>query len=80
MRNRFGKGFASDLIRPTLTMHTTLDEAELLEELRDPPGNHLEELGGDRMGRHSVRINDQWRICFTWTECGPENFEIIECH
>lgn len=80
VQNRFGKGFPSDLIRRTRTMLTTLDEAELLEELRDPPGNHLEALGGDRIGQHSVRINDQWRICFTWTEDGPENVEIVDYH
>ncbi len=45
-----------------------------------PPGNHLEELKGDRTGQHSVRINDQWRICFRWTDEGPADVEIVDYH
>ncbi|MDK7748913.1 type II toxin-antitoxin system RelE/ParE family toxin [Brevibacterium sp. UMB10442] len=51
-----------------------------LEELRIPPGNSLEALKGDRRGQHSVRINDQWRICFRWTAAGPEEVEIVDYH
>ncbi len=54
--------------------------AESLEELRVPPGNRLELLKGDRAGQHSIRINDQWRICFTWTDAGPEEVEIVDYH
>ena len=54
--------------------------AVVLEDLRFPPGNHLEELKGDRAGQHSIRINDQWRICFVWTEQGPANVEIVDYH
>ena len=56
-----------------------LDAAGRLEDLRVPPGNRLEALKGDRRGQHSIRINDQWRICFVWNE-GAENTEIIDYH
>ncbi|HVD23756.1 MAG TPA: type II toxin-antitoxin system RelE/ParE family toxin, partial [Lapillicoccus sp.] len=45
-----------------------------------PPGNRLEALRGDRAGQHSIRINQQWRICFTWTSAGPNNVEIVDYH
>jgi toxin HigB-1 len=51
-----------------------------LEDLRFPPGNCLEKLSGDRKGQHSVRINDQYRVCFRWTENGPEEVEITDYH
>ncbi len=51
-----------------------------LEDLRVPPGNHLEALSGDREGQHSIRINDQWRICFVWNEGGAEAVEIVDYH
>jgi proteic killer suppression protein len=54
-----------------------LTSAKLLTDLKSPPGNKLEALKKDRMGQHSIRINDQWRICFVWTEDGPENVEIV---
>ena len=57
-----------------------LDAAMSLEFLRSPPGNRLEPLSGDRQGQHSIRINDQWRICFTWTTAGPEEVEIVDYH
>jgi toxin HigB-1 len=57
-----------------------LDAAETLEFLRSPPGNHLEELKGNRKGQHSMRINDQWRVCFQWTEAGPAEVEIVDYH
>ena len=57
-----------------------LDAAETLEFLRSPPGNRLEELKGDRDGKHSIRINDQWRVCFRWTEAGPADVEIVDYH
>lgn len=55
-----------------------LDAAENLEDLRVPPGNRLEALRGDRAGQHSIRINQQWRICFTWTDAGPADVEIVD--
>ena len=70
VRDRYGKGFPSDLVKRTRAMLSAMDAAVVLEDLRFPPGNHLEALKGDRAGQHSVRINDQWRICFVWTEQG----------
>jgi len=57
-----------------------LHAAETLEFLRAPPGNRLEALKGDLVGRHSVRINDQFRLCFRWTDSGPEDVEIVDYH
>jgi proteic killer suppression protein len=59
---------------------TLLHAAATLEFLKSPPGNHLEALKGDRKGQHSIRINDQWRMCFRWTTAGPEDVEIAEYH
>ncbi len=57
-----------------------LDSAGVLVDLRIPPGNRLEALKGDRSGQHSIRINDQYRICFLWTENGPEDVEVVDYH
>lgn len=57
-----------------------LDDAVELRDLRSPPGNRLEQLKGDRAGQHSIRINDQWRVCFIWGESGPECIEIVDYH
>jgi len=57
-----------------------LNQAAILEDLRVPPGNRLEALTGDRQGQHSIRINDQFRLCFVWTENGPERVEITDYH
>ena len=57
-----------------------LDRAQSLDDLRIPPANRLEALKDDRRKQHSIRINDQWRICFVWTEAGPENVEIVDYH
>ena len=57
-----------------------LDSAATLEFLRSPPGNHLEALAGDRAGKLSIRINKQWRVCFVWTDRGPESVEIVDYH
>lgn len=57
-----------------------LEVAERLDDLRVPPGNRLEQLKGDRIRQHSIRINDQYRICFTWTEQGPMDDEICDYH
>jgi len=54
--------------------------AASLDDLRIPPGNRLEALKGDRAGQHSIRINDQWRICFVWNDAGPEEVEIVDYH
>lgn len=57
-----------------------LDAARTLDALRVPPGNRLEALKGDRKGRHSIRINDQWRVTFRWTDAGPEDVLIEDYH
>ncbi len=75
-----GKGFPPTLVRAAQRKIAMLDAAVRLDNLRMPPGNNLEALAGDRKGQHSIRINDQWRICFRWTEAGPENIEIVDYH
>lgn len=57
-----------------------LDNADTLAFLRSPAGNHLEALSGDRKGQHSIRVNDQFRICFVWTNMGPDLVEIVDYH
>lgn len=57
-----------------------LEIAGVLEDLRVPPGNRLETLKGDRAGQYSIRVNDQFRICFRWTQAGPEDVEIVDYH
>ena len=59
---------------------TQLDAAQTLDFLRAPPGNRLEALKGDRKGQHSIRVNDQFRICFVWTGVGPGDVEIVDYH
>ena len=68
------------IARTSLRRLIQLNAAESLEDLRMPPGNHLEALSGDRKGFHSIRINQQCRICFRWTTNGPENVEIVDYH
>jgi proteic killer suppression protein len=80
VQGKYGKGFPSDLVKRTRAILTALDAAVVLEDLRFPPGNHLEELKGDRAAQHSVRINRQWRICFVWTANGPSDVEIVDYH
>ena len=57
-----------------------LDAAHTLDFLRSPPGNHLEALKGKRKGQYSIRVNDQFRVCFRWTEEGPADVEIVDYH
>ena len=57
-----------------------MDAARTLEFLRAPPGNRLEALKGELVGRHSIRINDQWRVCFVWSAAGPLDVEIVDYH
>ena len=80
VKNQYGKGFPADLIKRTRAMLSALDAAVQLEDLKFPPGNHLEELKGDRAGQYSVRINNQWRICFKWSDQGPAEVEIVDYH
>jgi proteic killer suppression protein len=57
-----------------------LNAASVVSDLRSPPGNRLEKVSGDREGQWSIRINDQWRICFRWDGSGPEDVEIVDYH
>jgi proteic killer suppression protein len=57
-----------------------LDSAEQLEDLKVPPGNRLEQLSGNRKGQHSIRINEQYRVCFVWQDQGPREVEIVDYH
>ena len=57
-----------------------LDAAESLQDLRTPPGNRLEKLSGDRAGQHSIRVNDQWRICFVWRGSDAFDVEVADYH
>ena len=72
----------ADIQKVALRKLQQLDIAQKLDDLRVPPGNRLEPLKGDRKGQYSIRINDQWRICFEWTKGaqGPMNVEIVDYH
>jgi proteic killer suppression protein len=72
---RFGN--TQNVIERKLVM---LSAATTLDDLRSPPANRLEALKGDRVGQHSVRINDPFRICFRWTSSGPEDVEVVDYH
>jgi proteic killer suppression protein len=66
--------------RPARRKLLLLNGARTINDLRSPPGNRFEALAGDRRGQHSIRINDQWRICFVWREGGAEDVEIVDYH
>ena len=70
----------SRIARVALRKLRQVDAACRLEDLRIPPGNRLELLRGNRAGQYSIRINDQWRICFRWSDAGPEGVEIVDYH
>lgn len=74
------KGFPADIVRVAVRKLTVLNAAFVLDDLRSPPGNRLEALKGDRHSQHSIRINDQWRICFVWKDGGAEDVEIVDYH
>jgi toxin HigB-1 len=75
-----GKSKRFGAISTVATRRLTQLHAAALEFLKSPPGNQLEALKGDRKGQHSIRINDQWRICFRWTPDGPDDVEIADYH
>lgn len=70
----------ANIERPALRKLAQLDWSAVLEDLRIPPGNKLEALRGSRKGQHSIRINDQWRVCFIWNQDGAHNVEIVDYH
>jgi proteic killer suppression protein len=75
-----GRRFPPELHRVMLRKLVHLDAAERLEDLRIPPGNRLEALKGDRRGEHSIRVNDQWRVCFRWDDGDAYEVEIVDYH
>ena len=77
---RSPKGFASDLLRPAQRRLAALMSATDLADLRTPPGNRLGALAGNRAGQYSIRINEQWRICFRWVDGRAEDVEIVDYH
>ena len=74
------KGFPSTLAKVARRKLIMVDSVDRLEALNSPPGNRLEALKGDLAGKHSIRINDQWRVVFRWTDAGPEDVEIVDYH
>jgi proteic killer suppression protein len=72
--------YPANLHRVMLRKLVQLDAAVRLDELRIPPGNRLEKLHGDRAGQHSIRINDQWRLCFRWADGDAYQVEIVDYH
>ncbi len=72
--------YPGELQRTMLRKLVAVDAAEALEDLRVPPGNRLEKLRGERAGQHSIRINDQWRICFRWQDGDAHEVEIVDYH
>jgi proteic killer suppression protein len=72
--------FGPSVQRMALRKLLVLDAAEALRDLASPPGNHLEKLTGDRSGQHSIRVNDQWRICFLWDRGNAHEVEITDYH
>ncbi|MDP1869307.1 MAG: type II toxin-antitoxin system RelE/ParE family toxin [Bradyrhizobium sp.] len=74
------KGFPAAILKGARRKLKMVDAAVILTDLRVPPGNQLEALVGDRRGQHSIRINDQWRICFVWTPEGPTDVEVVDYH
>jgi proteic killer suppression protein len=77
---RSPKGFPTDLVRPAQRKLVALIAATDLQSLASPPGNRLEALRGERKGQHSIRINDQWRVCFRWVAGHAEEVEIVDYH
>lgn len=79
-RGEVSKKFPKDIQRTARRKLIYLDDAEDLQDLLAPPGNRLEKLKGDRVGQHSIRINDQWRICFKWLDNKAKDVEIVDYH
>jgi proteic killer suppression protein len=77
---RFARRIGPDLQRVAQRKLRQLHDAGQLRDLAAPPGNRLEPLQGDRAGQRSIRVNDQWRICFVWTDSGPRDVEIVDYH
>ncbi|GJE60008.1 type II toxin-antitoxin system RelE/ParE family toxin [Methylobacterium trifolii] len=79
-RGQRPKGFPAEIFAAARRKLAYLDQARDLNDLRAPPGNRLHALLHDRAGQHAIRVNDQYRICFRWTEAGPAEVEIVDYH
>jgi proteic killer suppression protein len=79
-QGRTGKGIAPELARRVRTKLIAVHGAEALDELRAVPGNRLERLSGDRAGTWSIRVNDQWRVCFVWRDGDAYGVELVDYH
>jgi len=79
-KREFAKGFPREIQQRAFMKLNAIDAAVRLEDLRLPSSNRLEALSGDRKGEHSIRINDQWRICFLWRDGHAERVEIVDYH
>jgi proteic killer suppression protein len=77
---QYSQKFATEIQRAALRKLRMLNRAMVLQDLKVPPGNRLEELRGKRKGQHSIRINDQWRVCFIWHENNACEVEIVDYH
>lgn len=77
---RTPKGFPADLVKPARRRLAQLDAASTVDDLRTPPGNRLHALSDDRAGQWSISVNDQFRICFAWSDRGPEQVEFVDYH
>ncbi len=74
------RGIDAAVLKRAVRKLFLIDTVTRLEDLRVPPGNHLEALKGDRRGQHSIRVNDQWRICFVWRDGGAHDVEFCDYH
>ena len=77
---QYVEGIDRMILRAALRKLEAVNAAVDVEDLRVPPGNRLERLRGDRHAQHSIRVNDQWRICFIWREGGAEDVELVDYH
>jgi proteic killer suppression protein len=78
--SRFSRTLPHDMQQTVLRKLRMLNNAKVLGDLAVPPNNRLEALKGGPAGQHSIRIDQQWRICFVWTQGGPDHVEIVDCH
>ena len=79
-QRRYVKKLSPELSRLTYNRLVLINAAENINDLRVPPGNRLEKLSGNRAGQYSVRVNDQWRVCFIWSASGAANVELVDYH
>lgn len=79
-QRRYAKKLSPKLSRLAYNKLVLINAAESINDMRVPPGNRLEKLAGGRAGQYSVQVNDQWRICFTWSASGAGNVELVDYH